>query len=232
MKQSLNEFAESHPHENNPANAFACKVVEPTTGKALNTDENGVESTEKRQQQLEKTVRRLLTRLESTTKSLEQAKLEVERKNKLVTKYEAYYKELKRSVEKREAERKPSSTPPSNDTKDSNDPAKSNPSSSSSTSSSTTTTTTTTTIADLVITDQPILNSRPLLQTHVHPPISTTTTLPSMGSGTTNPSVPLASAPGIGLGNAVLVRHKHPTTSTLEASLQRSAALEKKDKRK
>lgn len=98
LKQSLNEFAELHPHPANPANAYACKVSPASisvhslgsgAGSPSLLDDKIVVSAnneggdvpnnslnlsdpEMRQTQLEITVRGLLARLEATTASLEQ----------------------------------------------------------------------------------------------------------------------------------------------------------------
>lgn len=138
-----------------------------------------------------------------------QARMEIEKRTKQVAKFDAYYRELKKNIDKREMERKAaqktpdSSHGPSSPSRNSNENISRN-------------------------------------ATARSPPASegAKSALPSPSFGSSPSSVatlPLASPPPLhppmvmtGLSTR---HHKNPTTSTLEASLLRSAALEKKDHR-
>jgi cell division protein FtsB len=162
--------------------------------------------------QLEKTVKALLSRLEVTTATLAETKLDLEKKSKLVAKYEAYYKHLKSTIEKKEQQRAAlSSTAPAV----SSDP-----------------------LVDRSVSPDNLTPNQ--LETDPNSPASA---LPqSPGQKTTRGSVqqllmarthsPLTILPPTSLLSGgtppIATRHKNPTTSTLEASLQRNAALDRK----
>ncbi len=120
-----------------------------------------------------------------------------------MSKYEAYYKELRRSVEKRDQEKKAIGAAPERVEKGSDQPD------------------------PHPVSPQPPPPGPPGSAPLPPRPLST----PASPGGPGLSSVPATSI-GLGLTSATLVRHKNPTTSTLEASLQRSAALEKKDRRR
>lgn len=204
----MREFADKHPIDENPAHAFLgnqqyvsnkqAGAVVPDMPILSHTDEQNA----LRQVQLEKTVKGLLSRLETANQHLAQAKAEAEKKGRLVIKYENYYRELKRSVEKREQERllacggvdigtseKPTEEP---SVLESETPDNTNEK-----------------ITDTTLPQKTLMLAKPSTQDAL-------------------PLSPLFGASAV----MNLPRSKHPTTSTLEASLQRTAALEKKDRKK
>lgn len=128
----------------------------------------------------------------------------MEKKSRLVAKYESYYRELKRSVELREQEKRMGLT-----TGASNTATATSSASSISTSGTDTATNTGATNGD---------TSEDVSHSTMRPFASPAQVAPQSSMfGPTQSTMP---------------RHKHPTTSTLEASLLRSAALEKKERKK
>lgn len=207
LKQSLREFADKHPIDENPAHAFlGSRQHASATSTAANTSAASAsgaseEASAVRQAQLERTVKGLLSRLEAANQHLAQARSEADKKGRLVIKYENYYRELKRSVEKREQERLlAGGGSGANTTAAASDSASDNINVTSS------------------ITNEHIQES------------SVSTRSASQGA----PLSPLFSAQSSLPPHPPPLpsRHKNPTTSTLEASLQRSAALEKKERKK
>jgi len=175
-----------------------------------------------RQAQLERTVKGLLSRLEAANQHLAHAKIEAEKKSRLVVKYENYYRELKRSVEKREQERGGASTNAGTATAVVGTNAVTDVGSSKADNT------------NAIVPDRlSDINKNgatypSVIAPHMTTAASTATTITKHSNETISshfgvpPSMPLN-----------LPRVKvHSTTSTLEASLQRSAALEKKDRKK
>lgn len=132
--------------------------------------------------------------------SIHQARSEIDKKNKLVAKYDGFYKELKRSIEMKEREKA---------LQQQHNTTKTSPTSSIGGSGSVNENTSHYSKNTSVISHHPDSHT-------THPSAYPTPTL-----------VPPPLPP-----HQPMMRHKNPTTSTLEASLQRSAALEKKDRRR
>ena len=170
-----------------------------------------------------------------------QAKSEVDKKNKLIAKYEAYYKELKKSVDKRELERKANNNsvvPTSGIIENSLKNTDKNGSKSIVVDENSNTNTTTSHSTNMH-------SNIPLLHLNTIPVNHTTnnTTLNNSNNNNSNniPNIPnisnnlnlnnlnhLNNLSNINNLNNSGIRHKNPTTSTLEASLQRNAAMDRR----